>query len=467
VVGDRDQIWVASNEGVTVSAGSDSAFYDAANSELLADRVLALAAAPDGVVWLGGEGALYRVDGDDWTVYTAESTADSNGESTAVSDGGDFPAGPIVDLALAEDGALWLGSAAAEVCRFDPAAGRCAEFYSPEITEGMAAGPLTSLTVDAGGTVYYTTAGNGYAVLEDGAWRTAAVRTPRLRGNAVQALARDAGGSLWAATNAGVQRIAAQGVPELFVAEDVGMAVEDVRALAEEPDGGVWVGGRNAAGAAASLLDGESWRRLTAEDGLAGNIVQAIVVDGEGRTWLGSDAGISVWNGSSFFVIDREQGLPSDDIRALAADESGVWIGTAGGGLYRFANSQLQLLNRENVGLPSDDIRALAVGPDGALWIGADQGLARLADGELTPIEELSARAVTGLAVTEDGNIWAATGDGALFYGVYEGENGGWLELTAADPRPGPQIAALLADGPNVWLGGAAGGIMRFDRQDE
>ena len=46
VVGDRDEVWVASDEGVTVSAGSDSAFYDSQNSELAADRVGALAAAP-------------------------------------------------------------------------------------------------------------------------------------------------------------------------------------------------------------------------------------------------------------------------------------------------------------------------------------------------------------------------------------------------------------------------------------
>lgn len=142
---------------------------------------------------------------------------------------------------------------------------------------------------------------------------------------------------------------------------------------------------------------------LTPRDGLTGSTVQAITVDGEGRTWFGTDQGISVWNGSSFFTIDKQRGLPSDDIRALAADQDGVWIGTAGGGLYRFSGSQLQILNQQNVGLPSDNITKLAMGPDGALWIGSDLGLARLADGSLTSVRELAERAVESLAVTGNG----------------------------------------------------------------
>ena len=107
-------------------------------------------------------------------------------------------------------------------------------------------------------------------------------------------------------------------------------------------DNGMWVGGAGGA----SFFDGSGWQMLTPRDGLTGSTVQAITVDGEGRTWFGTDQGISIWNGSSFFTIDKQRGLPSDDIRALAADPGGVWIGTAGGGLYRFSGSQLQLLNQ-------------------------------------------------------------------------------------------------------------------------
>ncbi len=124
VVGDRDEVWVASDEGVTVSAGSDSAFYDAANSDLAADRVGALAAAPDGSVWLGGEGAIYRVDGDNWTVYAAPSVE------------GDFPTAPIEGMGFGPDGSLWLGAADATVCRFDLARGPLCRFLPARSEHG-------------------------------------------------------------------------------------------------------------------------------------------------------------------------------------------------------------------------------------------------------------------------------------------------------------------------------------------
>jgi ligand-binding sensor domain-containing protein len=272
-----------------------------------------------------------------------------------------------------------------------------------------------------------------------------------------------------------------------------------VAALHAAPAGDVWVGGTVAgetgAEAAAARFDGGSWELLTAAEGLAGTVVQAVAADADGRTWFGSDAGISVWDGNRFFVIDRARGLPSDDIRALAADTEGVWIGAAGGGLYRFAGSQLQLLNRENVGLPSDTITHLALGPGGTLWIGSDAGLARLAGGELAVVEEIGERAITSLAVTAGGEVWVGVGDEGMFYS--DGRR--WTELTLADRLPARRVTAVVAapaplsadgagdsagdnagdntgsrteDNPaitgegesTVWLGGQEGGIMRFQQ---
>ena len=151
----------------------------------------------------------------------------------------------------------------------------------------------------------------------------------------------------------------------------------------------------------------------------------------------------------------------------MAADPDGVWIGTAGGGLYRFAGSQLQILNQQNVGLPSDNINKLATGPDGALWIGTDLGLARLADGSLTSVKELTERAVESLAVTGNGEVWAGVDSDGIFYS----DGTAWTQLTLADRLPSPRIAALLAaddaSGSAVWLGGEQGGVMRFHRQGE
>jgi ligand-binding sensor domain-containing protein len=226
-----------------------------------------------------------------------------------------------------------------------------------------------------------------------------------------------------------------------------------VRTLHPGTGGGMWVGSMQGA----SFFDGESWTTFSTADGLAGNTVQAIAADSTGRTWFGTDRGLSVWNGEVFFNIARDRGLPSDDISALAADGDAMWIGTSGGGLYRFENSQLQILNRENVGLPSDVITALAREGDGSLWIGTDQGLARLEDGALALAAPVGAAAITSLTVTPTA-VWAGTaGDGAWYF---DGSN--WSRLTGADGLPAEYVTSLLAAGDGVWIGGQDGGLVRF-----
>lgn len=440
VIGDRNAIWVVSGDSVTVAAGADSTYYDADNSPLAGDRIGAVAVGEDGAVWLGGEGTLYQVVDEKWSVYGAENVS------------GDFPTGRIMGIGVDGDGALWLGSVDAEVCRFEPAAARCAPFFGS--APGMGEGPLTHLVVDRTGEVYYGTAGNGFSRYDGSQWRTSVKRDDHLAGNRVKATATDEDGNFWVATEAGVQRFGDVGEPGvLFDNGNSGIAPLGVRTLHPGAGGGMWVGSMQGA----SFFDGESWTTFSTADGLAGNTVQAIAVDSTGRTWFGTDRGLSVWNGEVFFNIARDRGLPSDDISALAADGDAMWIGTSGGGLYRFENSQLQILNRGNVGLPSDVITALAREGDGSLWIGTDQGLARLEDGALALAAPVGAAAITSLAVTPTA-VWAGTtGEGAWYF-----DGSRWSRLTGADGLPADDVTSLLAAGDGVWIGGQDGGLVRF-----
>lgn len=438
---DGEAIWVLSNDSVTVAAGADSTYFDAANSPLAGERVGALAVTADDVAWLGGEGALYRVADEEWTVYRAEAVE------------GDFPAALISGIGVDADGALWLGAADGTVCRFDPVAEQCDAFFRD--AAGMVAGPLTNLTVDRTGQVYYGSAGNGFAGYDGSRWRSYVKPGELLAGNRIKALAADEEGSLWVATEQGIQRFAQPGeAGTRFDNSNSGIAPLGVRTLHPGVGGGMWVGSMQGA----SFYDGEGWTTFSTTDGLAGNTVQAIAADSSGRTWFGTDQGLSIWNGEIFFNIARERGLPSDDISALAASGDAMWIGTAGGGLYRFENSQLQLLNRDNVGLPSDVITALAQGDDGVLWIGTSQGLARLEGGTLSLAEPVGNAGVTALAVTPAA-VWVGTaGDGAWYF---DGSN--WLRLTAADGLPTDHITAMLADANALWIGGQDGGVVRFE----
>jgi ligand-binding sensor domain-containing protein len=212
------------------------------------------------------------------------------------------------------------------------------------------------------------------------------------------------------------------------------------------------------AGQGAVFFDGDTWATYTARDGLAGELVQAIATDSQGRTWFGTDGGLSIWNGDTFFNITAAQGLPSADIRTLAAVDDAMWIGSWGGGLYRFADNQLEVFNVENTGLPSDQIAAVTALPNGDLLLGTDQGLVRFADGAVTPVAAISAP-VIAIAVI-DGAAWVATADDGVF--VQQGD--GWTQITLADGLPAATITSVAATTDAVWLGGETGGLVAFER---
>lgn len=439
VIGNLEEIWVVAGDGVTRSAGPDSTFYNAGNSPLENNNIGAIAAGEDSAVWLGGEGALLRASGESWTRYDAESVA------------GDFPSKLITGLAVAQNGTLWLSDVDGAVCHFVPAENACTEYFSS--ATGMAEGPVTALALDGQGQVYYTTAGNGYSVYDGERWQLYRKRDEIIGGNRIQALAADAGGALWLATEAGIQRLnGVEKAATVLPLEEGGIDPAAVQSLYPDGQGGLWVGTT----AGAFLFDGEAWQSLTIDDGLVSNIVQAIVVDGRGRVWFGTDQGLSIWNGTVFFTIDEARGLPSGDIRALLQDGDVVWIGSAGGGLYRFENNQLQVFSNGNIKLPSDQVLALALTADGALMVGTDQGLAQLQGGAVTVIQEIGAVAVSAIAAFND-QIWVGTESA----GVYYDSEGGWQQLTTAAGLPANSIAAMEPIAGTLWIGGVNGGILR------
>lgn len=443
VVGKLEEIWVVGEEGVTVAAGADSTFYTADNSPLESNRLGAIVAAPDGVIWLGGDGALYRVAGENWTVYKAEEVNDAN-----------FPMRLITGLALADDGALWLGDIDGAICRFDPATRTCTAAFRAE--PGMATAPLTSLALDAEGQLYFTTAGDGFSVYDGAGWERFARPAAGIRGNTVRAAAVGPDGALWIVTEAGVQRvIAPERAPALMPPPPIDVATLQTIHVANNGD--LWVGG-----AGAAMWNGQDWTAYTLTDGLAGAVVQAIAMDSRGRVWLGTEAGVSIWNGESFFNLTRTTGLPGDDIRTLLADGDAMWIGSAGGGLYRFEGSQLEVLNADNMKLPSDVITALALMADGALLVGTDDGLAELRAGVVAPAPEIGARTVTQLLAI-DNAMWVGTSGDGLFYNL--GAN--WQQATTEDILPSNHVTALATFGDAVWVGGATGGLARYALSSE
>src|SRR5262249_39015002 len=139
--------------------------------------------------------------------------------------------------------------------------------------------------------------------------------------------------------------------------------------------------------AAAALAAGEQLplRVYTAADGLPSDRVSLVQFDSHGYLWLGTEDGLSRFDGYEFRNFGAADGIAPAPIHATVEPRGGIyWIGTSRG-LVRFDASgegrppgaAARLLHLPG-GAMHDDVLCLLEDRAGALWIGTEDGLFRL-----------------------------------------------------------------------------------------
>jgi signal transduction histidine kinase/ligand-binding sensor domain-containing protein len=230
-------------------------------------------------------------------------------------------------------------------------------------------------------------------------------------------------------------------------------------ACLEDSEGTIWC--RNA-DKHLSRLAGTNFEMLPPTCGLGAALVNSMVKDSTGRLWVGTDAGIAVWNGTHFrnasptnsagpvdvgflsvaadggiwAVVDGrlrkaigrrwvlEVGQLKDVFKgnlsrmgALDDHRGGVWLYDYGKGLWHVAaDGKLQMFGSKD-GFPTEHARCFFEDREGNLWAGLDTGgLVRLCERRFRTIDQggdISAKPARSVCEESDGTIWVGTlGDG-------------------------------------------------------
>jgi ligand-binding sensor domain-containing protein len=133
------------------------------------------------------------------------------------------------------------------------------------------------------------------------------------------------------------------------------------------------------------------------------------------------------------------------------------------------ASSYLRTDYTVEQGLPDDEVNAIAQTPNGFLWVGTDGGLARF-DGE--HFAQIRLRAgiskelpVSFLLTAADGALWVGTDSGLAFIPSTAMDYFDRSLVTMYHPGAGPsdRISCLLIRDGVLWVG-TARGLYRFDR---
>ena len=203
------------------------------------------------------------------------------------------------------------------------------------------------------------------------------------------------------------------------------------------------------------------YRAWTREQGLPAS-VRALTQTREGYLWLAGDSGLTRFDGLRFVsLLPGKNSATNFPARVLFGDSRGaLWIGTTNDGLKRRQNGEVLELNKQN-GLPSDAITALAEDDQGKIWIGTDAGLVLWQNGKLAALENAAAikdRAITALFKDRQGDVWL----GAKGAGVFHRSGEKFL------PAPEFSDAGLLADSHclladktgRLWIGAGVDSVL-------
>ncbi|MBC7796426.1 MAG: hypothetical protein H7Z37_06115 [Pyrinomonadaceae bacterium] len=119
-------------------------------------------------------------------------------------------------------------------------------------------------------------------------------------------------------------------------------------------------------------------------------------------------------------AITLFNGLPSDNVRAIAQTSDGVlWFGTDNG-LARFDGRRVQTFTPKNA--DSNKILTLKIADDDSLWIGTQNGAIIYKNGDFQTIEATKNFAIT--AILFDENTFLATENGVILKLIKKSANG-------------------------------------------
>lgn len=457
IADDGDYIWVAVFKGGLIKIDritGEKTTYHMENSGLPHNEVEAVEIDKDGNVWIGMRkvdyseqlGGLVKFDGENWVTYDVNNSL--------------LPGNDVFDLAIDTSGAVWIGTYHG-----------LAKFYGDNWTVyNISNSPLTdnrirALAVDYQGNVWIGIRGS--LVKYDGVDWTIYPLTY------IEVIVPDSLGNVWVGTSG----LYADDNPGLVKFDGKNWTVYDtsnsdipdksVYGLDIDDQGNIWLGTyvrKNVYQPSGSLakFDGENWTVYRPENSeLPDGGIRAIHVGSHGDILVGmAYQGLLSLKGENWKFYKPD--LPYRNVSAIACDSKGNgWIGTEIGFLAKFDGEEWTTCNTWNSEMPHNSIKVIEVDSDDDVWVVSLLGdLVKIQADNWTVARN---RAVIDIAIDNDDNIWAITGEGLE---KFDGEN--WTVYDTKDrllERLECECIAINDDGTK-WIGTLRRGLIKLDGED-
>jgi signal transduction histidine kinase/ligand-binding sensor domain-containing protein/DNA-binding response OmpR family regulator len=263
-----------------------------------------------------------------------------------------------------------------------------------------------------------------------------------------------------------------------YTTENTPLSEDDILSVYEDADGIVWIG---TYGGGLNRFDPSSgdWRTYREEiqrpGGLTHDDIWVITEDTERRLWVGTNFGLN--------ILDRASGrferivsaspdphrIRHNRIRAVYDDGLSIWVGTEGGGIYRYGHdlgqqAHYSMSASAEEHLRSDEISCFTGTSDGCLWAGTVSGGLTLVDRVHGPVFTLTREhglpdnTICALREDAQGALWIVTSSGLARLNLRDGS----LQVFGAadgirNRQFNPRAAAMTED--NILLVGGISGL--------
>lgn len=257
--------------------------------------VRSVAVAGDGTVWVATAAGIFAL---------------SKGENAWRQPQGSTEAAPAFAVFADETGQVWAGAWN----------GLYAASFDGMTKQQGIDGPVTALCKSAGGLI---------ALGPDGIWRqngSSFEHEPLRCAQSVRAAIAE-GDALWVATGMSLNRFSRDG--DTLYQRDEDIVSADVRDVAMAKDGRLWAA---CLGGITIYENGTRLGQLTLAEGMPSVYPSCIACAPDGIMWIGTDYGVTRYDGKKWSLRHSRRWLLDDDVRDVAFDAEGsAWVATAKG----------------------------------------------------------------------------------------------------------------------------------------
>ena len=432
------RLWIGLWGGVYVVCRENGAFRQYTGDGALAkigkpsDVIQTICEQPKGTLWFGGDRGVFRLKDNKLAHYTTT----------------DGLAGSLVsDLHPAQGGGLWVVAASVLEKAEDPD-----HFFAVTIPF-CPYESIGKVCEDKEGSLWLCARENGLIRARPMPYRPVFTDYNGLSFNGAKSVSQDGDGNIWGTIpRRGAVKLATNG-EITFYAEHDGLLGHDPWVVCPARDGSVWNGYREGLSV---LRNGKIWKSFPEWTQL-----RSIYEDQQGRMWLGSSTnGLICYQDGRFTKVElpgRSSTLASPDFPCAYCEtgDGTLYVGTWQRGLFKLKDGQVMAINHNN-GLPSDEVRAVYMDKKGVLWVGLrDSGLAALVGNQWYSSRELSdlvSNHVSAIAEDDHGRLWLGGLSGIMWVQRDELATG----ICGKGPIPKVHLMGMRDSGhlTSVWSGG-------------